>query len=253
MHPIRSTLPGLLAALCSSLTLAQSAPEPVAKDFQMVQRIDDVLIGVDTLSLEVIDRRYVVGSYFLINMRQPSPIAGRADFVADCQNPLRIATLASTLPSASLSPDAPVLPPQRRAGAINVAGLAFNPVHMLDGTWMVADFACMASSQPGRAVVLAKRSLEQGGPPDMQTLYCDLQSDGSREVRRGVEIRFSDSEDAVAVNHQWLSSGYVTDSTVVFGSAAQWVVDRRGREARLVGLDGKLLFTGACDKRPPAG
>lgn len=252
MHHIRSALAGLSIALCGACAFAQTAAEPVAKDFQMVQRIDDVLIGVDTISLELIGSRYVVGSYFLINMHKPSPIAGRADFVADCQNPLRIATLASTLPSGSLSPDAPVLPPQRRAGAIDVAGLAFNSVHMLDGTWMVADFACQASSQPGRAVQLARNSLEQGGPPDMQTLYCDLQSDGKREVRRGVQIRFSDSEDAVVVNGQWLSSGYVTDKTVVFGSAAQWVVDRSAREARLIGPNGKKLFTGACDKRPPA-
>ncbi len=250
MFLIRPTLTGLLAALASAWAAAQPASEPVAKDFQMVQRIDDVLVGVDTISLELIGNRYVVGSYFLINMLQPSPIAGRADFVADCQNPLRIATLASTLPSGSLSPDAPVLPPQRRAGAIDVASLAFTAVHVLDGTWMVADFACQASAQPGRAVQLARKSLAQGGPPDMQTLYCDLQSDGKREVRRGVDVRFSDSEDAVAVNGQWLSSGYVTDTAVVFGSAAQWVVDRNGREARLIGTDGKKLFTGACDKRP---
>lgn len=252
MHPIRSTLACLLVALGSACALAQPAFDPLAKDFQMVQRIDDVLIGVDTISLELIDGRYVVGSYFLINMRQPSPIAGRADFVADCQSPLRLATLVSTMPSGSLSPDTPVLPPQRRAGSIDVKSLAFNAVHMLDGTWMVADFACVATSQPGRVNQLARKSLEQGGPPDMQTLYCDLQSDGKREVRRGVQIRFSDSEDAVVVNGQWLSSGYVTDTAIVFGSAAQWVIDRSAREARLIAPNGKKLFTGACDKRPPA-
>lgn len=249
MPLIRHPLATLLAALCGTgAAWAQPAPEPVAKDFQMVQRIDDVLVGVDTISLEVIGSRHVVGSYFLINLRQPSPLSGRADFVADCQSPLRIATLASTLPSGSLSPDAPVLPPQRRAGGIDVAQLSFANVHMLDGTWLVAEFACQATSQPGRARLLAKKSLEQGGPPDMRTLYCDLQSDGKREVRKSVEIRFSDSEDAVVVNRQWLSSGYVTDTAVVFGSAAQWVVDRSGREARLIGPDGKLLFTGACSK-----
>jgi hypothetical protein len=245
-----------LAALCCQATAwAQpalpSAPagEPVAKDFQMVQRIDDVLVGVDTISLEVLGSRHVLGSYFLINLRQPSPIAGRADFVADCQSPPRIATLSSTLPSGSLSPDAPVLPPQRRAGRIDVSQLAFSNVHMLDGTWLVAEFACQASGQPGRAVQLARKSMEMGGPPDMQTLYCDLQTAGKREVRRGVEIRYSEGEDAVVVNRQWLSSGYVTDKTVVFGSAAQWEVERGGRRARLINSDGKVLFTGACSKQ----
>ena len=251
MPLIRTTLTGLLLACCCPWAAAQ--PEPVAKDFQMVQRIDDVLIGVDTITLELLGSRYVAGSYFLINLRKPSPIAGRAEFVADCQAPMRLATLNSSLPSASLSPDAPILPPQRRAGAIDVASLAFTPVHVLDGTWLAADFACQASSQPGRAVALARQSLEQGGPPDMQTLYCDLQVDAGKAVRRGVQVRFSDSEDAVAVNHQWLSSGYVTDAAVVFGGVQKWVIDRKASEARLIGQTGKLLFTGACDRRPPAG
>ena len=259
MRSIRNTLVPVLAALCGAGAAwaqpslpAPAAGEPVAKDFQIVQRIDDVLVGVDTISLEVIGSRHVVGSYFLINMRQPSLISGRADFVGDCKGPLRIATLASTLPSGSLSPDTPVLPPQRRAGAIDVSQLAFTNVHMLDATWLVVDFACQASSQRGRAPQLARKSLEQGGPPDMKTLYCDLQSNGKKAVRRGVEVRYSDSEDAVAVNRQWLSSGYVTDTAVVFGSASQWVVDRNGRAARLVGPNGKLMFTGACSKQPPA-
>jgi hypothetical protein len=251
MHPIRTTFTGLLLACCGTWATAQS--EPVAKDFQMVQRIDNTLIGVDTISLELLGSRYVAGSYFLINMRKPSPIAGRAEFVVDCHSPMRLATLTSTLPSGSLAPDAPIQPPQRRAGAIDVASLAFTNVHMLDGTWLVADFACQASSQPGRAVALARKSLEQGGPPDMQTLYCDLQADGGKAVRRGVEVRFSDSEDAVAVNHQWLSSGYVTDAAIIFGGVQKWVIDRKAPTARLMGQNGKPLYTGACDRRPPAG
>lgn len=250
--PLHRLIPASFLVAVLGCAAAWAQPAPVAKDFHMVQRIDDVLVGVDTISLEIIGNRYVVGSYFLINLRRPSLISGRADFVADCDNPLRLATLASTLPSAALSPDTPVLPPQRRAGRIDVSQLSFANVHMLDGTWMVADFACQATAQRGRAALLAQKSMEQGGPPDMKTLYCDLQSMGKKTVRKGVEIRFSDSDDAVVVNRQWLSSGYVTDKAVVFGSGSQWTVDRAGRGARLVGSDGKLLFTGACSKQAPA-
>lgn len=246
MRLLQATLQSFVLALAWGTAAAQV---PGTKDFQMVQRIDDVLVGVDVISLEVIGRRYVAGTYFLVNLRQPSPVAGHASFVVDCQGPLRIATLSSSMPSGSLARDLPLLPPQRRAGAIDVAQLAFSAVHMLDGTWMVAEFACLTTAQPGRAPQIAKQRLEQGGPPDMQTVYCDLQPDGRADTRRGVEIRFSDSEDAVVVNRQWLSTGYVTDNEVLFGGAAQWVVDRRARQARLIGVDGKVLFTGACDAR----
>ncbi|WP_394787944.1 hypothetical protein [Rhodoferax sp.] len=228
-----------------------AADEPSSKDMQIVQRIDDVLVGVDAVSLEILGRRHVAGTYFLINLHQPSPVAGYADFVVDCQGPLRIATLASTLPSASLQPEIPPL--QRRASALDLDKLEFAPVHMLDGTWLVAEFTCRSTSQPGRARQIARQLLEQGGPPDMRTLFCDLQADGSNQVRRNVEVRFSISDDAVVVNQQWLSSGFVTDTEVVFGSGAQWVVDlvegRQASRARLLGSGGALLFYGACDAR----
>ncbi|BDT69146.1 hypothetical protein os1_33350 [Comamonadaceae bacterium OS-1] len=222
---------------------------PASKDMQIVQRIDDVLVGVDAVSLAIIDRRHVAGSYFLINLHQPSPVAGTAEFVADCQGPLRLATLASSLPSGSIKPETPLL--QRRATALDIASLTFNPVHMLDGSWMVAEFACRSSSQPGRARQIAQELLEKGGPPDLRSLWCDLQADGSTQTRRGAEVRFSASDDAVAVQTQWLSSGFVSDTEVVFGSGAQWIVDRQPSRARLLGAGGTLLFTGACSSVPP--
>ena len=219
---------------------------------QIVQRIDDVLVGVDAVSLEVLGRRHVAGTYFLINLHRPSPVAGYADFVADCQGPLRIATLSSTLPSGSLQPEPPPLT-SRRASALDLEKLSFDAVHMLDGTWLVAEFACRSSSQPGRARQIARQLLEKGGPPDMRTLFCDLQADGSTQIRRSVPVRFSEQDDAVAVNQQWLSSGFVTATEVVFGSGAQWVVDRvadrQQSRVRLLGGGGALLFSGLCDAR----
>ena len=243
----------LLLSFCANLGPAWAEPAanlPASKDMQIVQRIDDVLVGVDAVSLQIVDRSHVSGTYFLINLHQPSPVAGNADFVVDCQGPLRIATLESSLPSGSLKTETPPL--QRRSGPLDMAQLVFAPVHMLDGTWLVAEFACRSSSQPGRARQIARQLLEQGGPPDTRTLYCDLRADGSTQVRRGVELRFSEQEDAVAVNRQWLSSGFVDDKEVVFGSGAQWIVDRQASRARLVAPGGEVLYAGHCDSRPPA-
>ncbi len=232
-------------------------PASASKDMQIVQRIDDVLVGVDAVSLAIIGRRHVAGSYFLINLHRPSPVVGTAEFVAECPGPSdppdqppRLATLASSLPSASLQPQAPVL--QRRATALDIASLAFTPVHMLDGSWMVAEFACRSSSQPGRARQIAQALLETGGPPDMRRLWCELQADGSTQTRRNAEVRYSAADDAVAVHTQWLSSGFVSATEVVFGSGAQWIVDRQAGRARLLGADGTLLFSGACSSVPPA-
>jgi hypothetical protein len=239
-----------LLALCTFLP-GWAAGAPASKDMQIVQRIDDVLLGVDVVSLEVLDRTHVAGTYFLINLHQPSPVAGYAQFVADCKVPLRLATLASSLPSATLVAPPPLQARTARPEMADVAALDFRPVHMLDGSWMVADFACRASSQPSRAPQIARQLLETGGPPDTRALYCDLRPDGSTEVRRSVPIRYSVADDAVAVQAQWLSSGFVSDTEVLFGSGAQWVVDRLGDRARLIGTGGALLFTGACEASGP--
>jgi hypothetical protein len=248
MLPIQRHL--LLLFYLGFCASAGAAPEmPSSKDMQIVQRIDDVLVGVDAVSLAIISRRHVAGSYFLINLRQPSPVAGTAEFVADCQGPLRLATMASSLPSGSIKSETPLL--QRRATALDIDGLTFNPVHMLDGSWMVAEFACRSTSQPGRARQIAQELLEKGGPPDIRSLWCDLQADGSTQTRRGAEVRFSTADDAVAVQTQWLSSGFVSDTEVVFGSGAQWIVDRQASRARLLGAGGALLYEGACSSVPP--
>jgi hypothetical protein len=93
---------------------------------------------------------------------------------------------------------------------------------------------------------------ETGGPPDMQTVYCDLQPDGSTEVRKGVEVRFSPSANVVAVNDQWLSSGSVTADEVRFGANSTWRINRKALDIRRSAPGGEMLFSGLCDRRPPA-
>ena len=86
----------------------------------------------------------------------------------------------------------------------------------------------------------------------MQTMYCDLQPDGSTEVRHGVEVRYSASASAVAVNRQWLSSGSVTDDEVRFGVNSNWRINRKALDIRRSAPSGEMLFSGLCDRRPPA-
>ena len=205
------------------------------RGYQLLQRVDDVLFGVDNLSLVILDRRYVAGTLVRINAKKPLPIRGTTEFVADCQKPLRFAAKPAdakvrTLPGA----------------------LEFSSANLLDGTWFAAEFACESTRQPGRASRLAKDMFEHGGPPDMQTVYCELQPDGSQETRAGVEVRFSESANAVAVNRQWLSSGEVSASEVRFGSNSKWHIDRQALDVRRTGAGGEMLFSGTCDRRVPA-
>ena len=205
------------------------------RGYQLLQRVDDVLFGVDNLSLEILDRRYVAGTLVRINAHQPTPIRGMTQFVADCQKPLRFA----------------IRPADAKVRALP-GQLEFSSTKLLDGSWFAAEFACESTRQPGRASRLARDLFEHGGPPDMQTIYCELQPDGSEETRPGVEVRFSESANAVAVNRQWLSSGEVTAGEVRFGSSSKWRIDRQALDVRRTAASGEMLFSGACDRRAPA-
>ena len=204
------------------------------RGYQLLQRVDDVLFGMDNLSLVILDRRHVAGTLLRINVLQPAPIRGSTGFVVDCDKPLRFAAVPATMP-----------------GRPDPAKLEFVPVRMLDGTWAAAEFACEVTRQPARAARLARDLYERGGPPDMQTVYCELQPDGSEQVRPGVEVSFSESADAVAVNRQWLSSGSVTTEEVRFGTRSVWHLDRQGLHVRRMAPGGEMLFSGACDRRRP--
>ncbi|MFT3719403.1 hypothetical protein [Pseudorhodoferax sp.] len=243
--PIRRLLP------CLALALAATAPRAQQPPFHLVQRIDEMLVGVDAIALDVVDRDHVAGTYFLVNAHRPAPLVGYANYVVDCREPRRIAILSSVMPSGRLEPEQPFAQPPRRSGAIDPAGLAFGAVHVMDGTAFVAAFTCRASSAPGRAAQIAAELAAHGGPADGASLYCTMQPDSGRPPRR-VEVRWSVAEQAVAVNGQWLSSGFLAGDEVVFGTGAQWRVDRRKRTARLVRDDGRQLFKGDCDTRPDA-
>lgn len=204
------------------------------RGYQLLQRVDDVLFGMDNLSLVILDRRHVAGTLLRINVFQPSPVRGSTEFVADCQKPLRVAAV-----------------PAGSRGRPQPERLEFVPAKVLDGTWFAAEFACEATRQPGRAARLARDLFERGGPEDMQTVYCELQPDGSEQARPGVEVRFSESADAVAVNRQWLSSGSVSPEEVKFGTHSTWHVDRQALHVRRTAPSGEMLFSGSCDRRPP--
>ncbi|KQP20508.1 hypothetical protein ASF43_27130 [Pseudorhodoferax sp. Leaf267] len=231
--------------------VAIAQPATPQQPFHLVQRIDEMLVGVDAISLDVVGRDHVAGTYFLVHARKPSPMVGYANYVVDCRTPRRIAILSSFMPSGRLEENTPFVQPPRRSGRLDVTQLTFGDVHVMDGTAFVADFTCAASAAPGRAAHIAQELVRNGGPADSASLYCDMRPDSGKPARR-VQVRYSPSENAVAVNGQWLSSGFLVNHEVVFGAGAQWRLDRGKRTVRLVRDNGKLLFTGSCDTQPDA-
>ena len=227
----RRWIGGLLLGLLPTLCLAQWGGN---RGFQLLQRVDDVLFGVDNLSLVILDRQHVAGTLVRVNVDKPSPVRGRTEFVAACTRPLQFATVAPG-----------------SAARAKPAELEFAPAKVLDGTWFAAEFACESTRQPGRASRLARELFERGGPPDMQIVYCELQPDGSSETRPGVEVRFSEEANAVAVNRQWLSSGLVDPQEVQFGSVGSWRIDRQQLHVRKMTGSGEMVFSGSCDRRAP--
>lgn len=222
---------GLLLACGAGAVSAQWASN---RGYQLLQRVDDVLFGVDNLALRILDRTHVAGTLLEINVLKPYPVRGRIAFVADCGKPMRLAIRTGDTST-----------------ALVLDKLEFAELSWLDGSWAAAEFACESTRQPGRAAELAREMFERGGPPDMQTLHCDLQPDGSSEVRKGVEVRFSPSANAVSVNRQWLSSGSVTADEVRFGANSVWRIDRQALDIRRSAPQGEMLFSGLCDRRPP--
>ena len=222
----------LLALMASAGASAQWASN---RGFQLLQRVDDVLFGVDNLSLVIVDRRHVAGTLVRVNVLQPNPVRGSTEFVVDCQKPARFARLSGGT-----------------TRKVVISQLEFSPASLLDGSLMAAEFACESTRQPGRASRLARELYERGGPEDTQTVYCELQPDGSPQARAGVEVRFSESANAVAVNRQWLSSGAVSAGEVSFGTNSKWHIDRQALNVRRTAPTGEMLFSGLCDRRPPS-
>ncbi len=244
--------PTAMAQIAQTTQPAQSAQ---GKGVLLVQRIDDVLHGVDPVSLAIVDSRHISGVAVRVNAnmdaKHPSPALGYSHFVADCRLPMRVAVLSSTASPLDLTPQGAS---SRARVALAVGALAdansqskFVKSTMLDASRALAEFACAASQRPARAVQIAQDLFENGGPSDMRAALCDLQPDGASAVREDVAVRFSDSERVVSVNNQWMSSGTVTDTEISFGrGAARWRIDRATAEASLVSSSGKLIFMGSC-------
>lgn len=229
----------LLAALAfgSTASIAQWSSN---RGYQLLQRVDDVLFGVDNLTLRILNQRYVAGTLLHIQVDRPDPVRSRVEFVADCRKPLQFAIRpAHTSANTNADTDAAL------------QALEFSDAALLDGSWFAAEFACESTRQPGSAAKIARDLFERGGPQDMVTIYCDLQPDGSQEMRSGVEVRYSASANAVAVNRQWLSSGTVTPEEVRFGTNSKWRIQRQALDIRRTAVHGEMLFSGRCDRRPP--
>lgn len=247
LNPSRA-LPHLLLCLCVCTATQQVAAQAGSgKGVQLVQRVDDVLYGVDPISLAILSNRYVSGVMVKVNANQPSPVLGYSHFVADCQSPLRFAIVSSAQSPVDLTSQGASSRARYDAAKAAVDAATFSKVGMLDGSRSVAEFACSSTQRPARIAQIAKELFEKGGPGDMRTALCDLQPDGTAQTREDVEVRFSDSEKVVSVNRQWLSSGRVTDGEISFGSGgARWRIDRDTAEASLVRPGGKVSFVGSC-------
>ncbi len=226
-----------------------AASSAAGKGPLLLQRIDDVLYGVDPISLAVVDRHHISGILVRVNAQKPSPPLNYSHFVANCQGPMQLATLATTASPLDLTPEGASARARVQAAhaAVTAASGKFGKTSMLDGSRALAEFVCAASQRPSQAAALAKDVLANGGPRDLRAALCDLQPDGVFVTREDVTVRFSDSEKVVSVNGQWLTSGKVSDSEISFGSgSARWRIDRTTAEASLVDSTGKVIFAGSC-------
>ena len=234
----------LLFATCFGAH-AQTAGQ--TKSVLLVQRIDDVLYGVDPISLALVDAHHVSGVLVRVNVNQPSPALGYIHFVADCRLPMRMALLATALSPLDLTPQGASARARLAAANASLSSGLFLKTRILDASRATAEFACATSQRPARAVQIAKDLFEKGGPSDMRSALCDLRPDGASQTREDVQVRFSDAEKVVSVNNQWMSTGIVTDTEISFGRGpARWKIDRDTAEASLVTAAGKVVFMGSC-------
>ena len=243
----------LLVMACSAAAQSSAQSSAQSKAVLLVQRIDDVLYGVDPISLALVDAHHVSGVLVRVNatlsgnVNQSSPPLSYTHFVADCRLPLRLATLATALSPFDLTPQGASARARLASANASLGSSAFVKTKMLDASRSTAEFACATSQRPARAVQIAKDLFENGGPSDMRTALCDLQPNGANQTREDVHVRFSDSEKVVSVNNQWMSTGTLTDAEISFGSGpARWKIDRDTAEASLVNSAGKVIFMGSC-------
>ncbi|MEO9149719.1 MAG: hypothetical protein ABI212_10185 [Burkholderiaceae bacterium] len=238
----------LLALSTGGIGLAaEPVVGPALGNFQMVQRVDDVLYGVDAVSLEILDQRHVRGTFVRVSVERPSPILGYTRFIADCREPVGLALVSSSNLTGKTHPDGSPQYLEVRAEPLPIDAMDYQPGALLDGTQMVAQFACRVSLRPGAAPAIAQELYEGGGPADMRSLKCTLLPDGEAQPVIDVPLRYSESAQAVAVNRQWLASSVVTPRQIQFGSGYdKWTIDRQSGQAQLLRADGSLRFASKC-------
>ena len=248
-----------LVLVVAALALPVAAQVASAKGPLLLQRIDDVLYGIDPISLAVVDNRYISAILVRVNASRPHPPLNYTHFVADCSGNAQVAVLAVSTSPMDLTPQGASFRARQQAAqaalrdAGTPSGAKFTKPNMLDGSRNMAEFVCAASQRPSQAAALAKDVLENGGPRDLRTALCDLQPDGVFVTREDVTVRFSDKDKVVSVNHQWLTSGTVTDTEITFGSgAAKWRIDRLSAEANLIDSTGRVIFAGSCIEKQVA-
>ena len=246
---------GQVGGASTNLPSGKPSNLPSGKGPLLIQHIDDILVGVDPLSLAVVDRDHVSGVLVRVRAKQPQPPLNYSHFVANCQGGLKIVVLGTGASPLDLTPQGASARARLQDAATLLAGKdsaqRFQPSSLRDGTRAAVQFACNASQRPAQAAQIAKELYDNGGPWDLRTALCDLQPDGTVITREDVEVRFSDSEKVVVVNKQWFSNAEVTDSEISFGTgSARWRIDRNSAEASLVDSTGKTLFAGSCIAKP---
>ena len=251
----RKTVAALLLFVLAGGAAAQTSAQTSSqtKAVLLVQRIDDVLYGVDPISLALVDAHHVSGVLVRVSatlsgsVNQPIPPLSYTHFVADCRLPLRLGVLSTASSPFDLTPQGASARARLASATVVLGSSMFVKTKMLDASRSTAEFACATSQRPARAVQIAKDLFENGGPSDMRTALCDLRPNGANQTHEDVSVRFSDSEKVVSVNNQWMSTGTVTDAEISFGSGpARWKIDRDTAEASLVTAAGTVMFMGSC-------
>ena len=145
----RKTVIAVLLSASGLGALAQTSAQ--SKAVLLVQRIDDVLYGVDPISLALVDAHHVSGVLVRVSAslsvnvnanqpNQPSPPLSYTHFVADCRLPLRLATLATATSPLDLTPQGASARARLASANAALGGSAFVKTKILDASRSTAEF-----------------------------------------------------------------------------------------------------------------
>ena len=225
-----------LSAQAADLTPTQE------RDFRVVQQVDDVVYGVDRLSLELASGgRYV----YAVMLAQKLSAAGSGPSTNLWQGQYLVECLETPRLRVSLGP--PVL-----GVAVAVAPANGAPdfkSNWLDGTRNAADFACRAIKEPESALRIAQDTRESDGPKDIKVLTCSLADARSGQDKHAYEVRFSDTEGTVALSGVWRRSATVTATEIKLTLSGDyvWRIDRRSGAITMEQPRFGVLGSGQCE------